>query len=143
MLCRSSTEDWSTLNIGPVPTALTNEPHRPGNLVLVRNVVCFADSSAIGDMEALNVRLLMLLRDFDREQLQGQKPNQHLEDWLKEEQVEGPDPTLENQNSIRYAIKRLFRTRDCLTMSPPSGSTTNVAGRKLDQDAEFMEVRSA
>jgi hypothetical protein len=109
-------------------------------------LACNADPEASSAAEyakseyakALNVRLIMLLRDFDKDQLGGQTPSAHLEEWLKEEPLTGQNPTLENQNNVRRAIKRLFRQRDCFTMSPPSASTTNVAGRHLHE--EFMQV---
>lgn len=97
-----------------------------------------ADNARSHDTHSLNTELLVVLRDFDTDQLQGQPPNSHLDDWLQEVADAPEDSPLQAENSVRASIKQLFRKRNCLTMARPAGrKTTNVTATALSPD--FMD----
>jgi hypothetical protein len=85
-----------------------------------------ADQSRSQDTRSLNTQLLVVLRDFDKEQLEGKQPNDHLNEWLEEVPNAPKDSALQEQNKVRASIKNLFRKRNCLTIARPGRKTTGV-----------------
>lgn len=80
---------------------------------------------------------MFLLRDFDKDQLQGRPPSQYMKEWLEDMGNPENNPGVAHRNGIRAGIRKLYRKRYCLTMSLPSTSTMRVVERELAE--EFKE----